>query len=165
SGAARHMDVDFRRWPGFLVPFGGRGYQFTVGIAAGDVGHQRRRQRFLFVDLAAALGDRAVVREVAQYPFQFDAVGILETELAGDLLRADLARMRANECDNGFAVRKMPVARFAHISRSCQHSSSRALSLPWPVILPLPPFRVPCSPRPTSASLLLSLRQISSPAL
>ena len=64
---ARNHDADL--WRGaalFLVPFGGRGEQFAVAVAAGDVGEHGMRQFGRLVHLAAALGDRAFVGELAQ---------------------------------------------------------------------------------------------------
>ena len=115
--AARHVDADLRRGAVFLrIPFGGGGQQFAVGVAAGDVGHHGRRKGGGLVDLAAALGDGAVVGEFAQDSLQLDAVGILQAELARDLAGADLAGIRADEGDDGVPARKTIVALFVHLS-------------------------------------------------
>ena len=78
---ARNMDADFRRFAAFLIPFGRRCDQFAVAVAAGDVGHDGRRQCGGLVDFFALLGDRPVVGEFAQDAFQLDALGVLEAEL------------------------------------------------------------------------------------
>ena len=93
------MDANFwRRAACFGIPFGGDREQFAVGIAAGDVGHYGRRKCGRFVDLAAALGDGAVVGEFAQNALQLDAVDVLQAGsrsiCRGAILRG-FARMKA----------------------------------------------------------------------
>ena len=114
---ARHMDANFRRGSVVLaVPLGGRGEQFAVGVAPGDVGHHGRGQGGRLEDLAAALGDRAVVGEFAQDLLQRDAVGVLQAELARDFAGADVAGIRANEGDDGVPAWKTIVGLLAHLS-------------------------------------------------
>ena len=122
------MDADLGGRAEFLlVPFGGRGEQFAVGIAAGDVGHHGRRQGRGLEHLAAAFGDGAVVGEFAQDPLQLDAVGILQAELARDLAGADLAWIRTDEGDDGVPGRKAIVVFFASlIPGPCPRFSSQA---------------------------------------
>ncbi|MGY4419398.1 hypothetical protein ACVWY2_001823 [Bradyrhizobium sp. JR6.1] len=114
----RRLDADFRGGAVFGVPLGGRRDQLAVAVAAGDVGEQGRRQRRRLVDLAAALGDRAVVGELAEDPLQLDAVGVLQAELARDLAGADLAWIGADEGDDGVPARKAMVGFSFHLS-SC----------------------------------------------
>ena len=90
--------------------------QFAVGVAAGDVGDHGRRQGGGLVDLSPALGDGAVVGELAQDALQLDAVGILQPELAGDFPRADLARIRTDEGDDGVPAWKTIVVFSLHLS-------------------------------------------------
>ena len=58
---------------------------------------------------------------------QLDAVGILQAELAGDFPRADLARIRADEGDDGVPARKTIVVFSLHLLPGpCPRSSSQA---------------------------------------
>ena len=149
--AARHVNADFWRGAAFLgVPFGGRGEQFAVGVAAGDVGDHGRRQGGGLVDFPSALGDGAFVGEFAQDALQLDAVGILQAELAGDFPRADLARIRTDEGDDGVPARKtIVVFSSSLIPGPCPRSSSQASWVQWRASPPMSwrrtrPARAPC---------------------
>ena len=63
----------------------------------GDVGEHDVRQRAGLMQLLAAALDAAFVGELAQHLLEPRAVGILEAEGAGDLARADLAGLLADE--------------------------------------------------------------------
>ena len=122
------------------------------------------------LDLLAALVDGAVVGEFAQDALQLGAVGVLQAELARDLAGADLARMRADEGDDGVPARKAIVALLCHFIRGpCPRFSSQAS---WRLaglageVLPSPsPARAPCWRRPISAWPRLSSPPPSWPAL
>src|SRR5579883_954204 len=112
---ARQMDADLRRFAVLdLVPFGGRGDQFAVAVAAGDVGHHSGRQRCGLADLATLLLDGAIVGELAQQALELGAIGVFQPELAGDLLGPELAGIVADEGDNGLAIGKAIVRNFLH---------------------------------------------------
>ena len=83
-----------------LVPFVGRGDEFAVGVARGDVGEHGRGQGAGVMQLLAALLDRAFVGEFAQHALEFGAHGVLEAEGAGDLAGADFAGLLADEGEN-----------------------------------------------------------------
>src|SRR6185437_3304122 len=115
--SARDVNAYFRRFAAFhLVPFGRGGDQFPVAVAAGDVGNQGRWQGRRLLDLLAAPRDRAFVREFAQQLLQLHPVGILQTELTGDLARSDLSRMRADESDDDVPAGKFAVTLPGHLS-------------------------------------------------
>src|SRR5207237_4471514 len=97
-------------------PFGGRGEQFAVGIATGDVGDHGRRQGGRLVDFPPTLGDGAFVSEFAQDALQLDAVGIFQAELAGDFPRADLAWIRTDKGNDGVPAWKTIVVFSLHLS-------------------------------------------------
>ena len=62
---ARTVNADFRRGPvRLLVPFVGRGDQFAVAVARGDVGEHGRGQGAGMMQLLAPLLDRAFVGRV-----------------------------------------------------------------------------------------------------
>ena len=100
-GAPGDVHENFRRAAALLVPFGRHGDQFAVAVASGDVGGKHRRQfAGQMHGLAASPRDDAVIGKVAQDAFQFDAVGVLQPERAGDFTSAGLAGLRADECDD-----------------------------------------------------------------
>src|SRR5208282_4315742 len=105
----RNMDADFRRLAAFdLVPFGRRGQQLAVAVAAYNVDQQSRWQGFGLSDLFATLLDDAVIGELTQQLLQCGAVGVFEAELAGDLAGPDISRIRADKGDDG--VRRWKAA-------------------------------------------------------
>ena len=118
AGCGRRGDWTriFGAVPRSLVPFGGHGDQFAVAVAAGDVGQHAAAARRPDAGLAAALRERAVVGELAQDAFQFDAVGVLQPERAGDFAGAGLAGLRADECDDLVPGGKASVAFSFHLS-------------------------------------------------
>ena len=100
---ARRRDPDFRhRAVGVLVPFGRRGDQLAVVVAAGDVGQRDRRQRAGMMQLLALGFDVSFVGELAQHALELGAAFVLQIESAGDLTRADLAGLVANEGEDVF---------------------------------------------------------------
>ncbi len=113
---AGNMDADFWRLAAFdLVPFGRSGDQLAVAVASGDVGHHGRRQHRRFAYLLAALLNGAFVGKLAQDSLQFHAVGILQAEFAGDLLRSDFSGIGSDKGDNGISGRKAIVMFSLHL--------------------------------------------------
>ena len=101
------MNADFGRLAAFhLVPFGGNGDQFTVTVAARDIGQHGRWQDIRLADFLAALFDRTLVGKLAQDSLQLGAIGVFEAEFTSDLAGPDLSRMRADESDDGVCGRK-----------------------------------------------------------
>ena len=96
--AAGHGEVDHRRRAmRIFVPFRRPRQQFAVAVAAGDVGKDDGRQRAGVVQALSALLDLPAVGEFAQHLFERGAVGVLGAKRAGNLARADLAGMLADE--------------------------------------------------------------------
>ena len=85
-----------------LVPFGRRGDQFAVGVAAGDVGERDRRQRAGVMQLLALAFDAAFVGQFAQQALELDPAVVLQIEGAGDFAGADLAGLVADEGEDFF---------------------------------------------------------------
>ena len=95
---ARHVNADFRRRAVFgFVPFGGRGDQFAVGVAADDVGKHDRGQGAGPVQFLAVAFDQAFVGQFSQHALEDGAVGVLQSEGAGDFAGADIAGLIADE--------------------------------------------------------------------
>ncbi len=98
---ARGVNADFRRGPVRLfVPFVGRGEQFAVAIARGDVGEHGGGQGAGVVQLLAPLLDRAFGSQIAQHALELGAHGVLEPEGTGDFAGADFAGPLADEGEN-----------------------------------------------------------------
>ena len=96
-------DPDSRyRAVGVLVPFGRRGDQLAVVVAAGDVGQRDLGQGAGMVQLLALGLDAAFVGELAQHALQLDAAVVLQIEGAGDLARADLAGLLGDKGEDFF---------------------------------------------------------------
>ena len=87
----------------------GRGDEFAVAVARDDVGECDRGQGARLVQLLAAFLDRAFVGQVAQQRFSSRAIGVLQTEGAGDLARADFAGCVADEGEELLAGGKCGV--------------------------------------------------------
>ena len=87
---------------GVLVPFGRRRDQLAVAVAAGDVGERHGRQGAGVMQLLALGFDAAFVGQFAQHALQLDAAVVLQIEGAGDLARADLAGLVADEGEDFF---------------------------------------------------------------
>ena len=83
-----------------LVPFGRNRDQLAVTVARRDVGDDDIGKRSWMVQLLAALLDAALVREFAQHGLERGAVGVLQTEGARDLARADFSGLLADEGDD-----------------------------------------------------------------
>src|SRR6185437_3341293 len=116
-GMARDVDTDFGSLALLdLVPFGGSGDQLAIGVAAGDVGEQRRRQRGGLDNLLAVLLDRVLIDKIAQDALELGAVGILQAELARDFLGSDLSGVSADESDDGVPGRKAIVVFLLHLA-------------------------------------------------
>ena len=109
--AARNVNADFRcglRFSSVSHSVGGC-QQFAVGVAAGDVGNHGGRGAgsgsWIF---RPALGDGAVVGELAQDALELDAVGILQPELAA-ISACRSCPIRTDEGDDGVPARKTIV--------------------------------------------------------
>ena len=98
---AGYLHENLRGTAPLFVPFSGNGDQFAVVIPTGDVGGQHRRKLASKMhSLAAAPPHHAIVGEVAQNALQFDPVGVLQAECAGDFAGAGFAGLRTDERDD-----------------------------------------------------------------
>jgi len=96
-------DPDSRyRAVGVLVPFGRRGDQLAVVVAAGDVGQCNLGQGAGRVQLFTVGLDAAFVGQLTQHALQLDAAVVLQIEGAGDLARADLAGLLGDKGEDFF---------------------------------------------------------------
>jgi hypothetical protein len=87
----------------FLVPFLRDCNQVSVLIAACDIRHHHRRKRARMVEFLAPPLHHALISKVAEHALERGAVIILQAKRAGDLARADLARLAIDEGEKVFS--------------------------------------------------------------
>ena len=83
-----------------LVPHGGSGDEFAVGVAVGDLKHRHRRQDSWPRELTARAGDQPAIGHLAQQRLQGDAVAAFDAEGTGDLALAGVAGRSGKKVDD-----------------------------------------------------------------
>jgi hypothetical protein len=92
---ARDEEGDAGRRPVLFIPFGGRGDEIAIGIAASHVGEHDGRQHAGAMQRLAASLDRAFALQLLQHLLEQHPLGLaLDVEGPRDLALADLRRRR-----------------------------------------------------------------------